>query len=310
MLDRVGCSSRVREELEHALSAGQKVTAKIQWLPGLRSHESAWLHCTPLQSNGIIGVWMIILVDEEEEFAEPPPPSAPATAPALVQDFTDKPASGDIPQPTPWESIKHYQQADGNHGSSSTSDSSQTAFSDPIKPSVERVTPLHRKALEPVPLTFVSSKAKSDTDPSISALKLRHGVATRSPHDAEEFQSVEDEFDLPIQGRRKPKEKSYSYESVLDHRVSTNYVYNRTGSRGKDMSTSSDSLDNTVPSISQAQDLKWRQININRTHTGRPGRDGQAPVKLPGHPKIEENQRRPVWKTKKSLSPYGVLFDD
>lgn len=305
-MDRVGCSSRVRDDLEHALSAGQKVTAKIQWLPGLRSHENAWLHCTPLQSAGNIGVWMIILVDEEEEFAEPAP--APASAP--VQNVIDKPALNDIPQPTPWESIKHYQQADGNHGSSSTSNSSQTAFSEPIKPTVEKVIPLHKKALDSVPLPYVSSKAKSDTGPSNSASKLRHGVATRSPHDAEESRSVDDEFNLPIQGRRKTEGKSYSYESVLDHGVSIDHDYNITGSRGKDRSTSSDSLDNTVPSISQAQDLKWRQININATHAGVPGHGGRAPIKLPGRPKIEEKQRAPVWKTKKSLSPYGVLFED
>ncbi|KAL9038196.1 MAG: hypothetical protein Q9214_005383, partial [Letrouitia sp. 1 TL-2023] len=304
LMDRVRCSSRVRDELEHALSSGQKVTAKIQWLPGLRSHGSAWLHCTPLQNAGIIGVWMIILVDEGEESAEP----APAPAPP-VQDFIDKPAPSDIPQPTPWESIKHYQQADGNHGSSSTSNSSQTAFSDPIKPTVEKVIPLHRKALESVPLPFVSSKAKPDAGPSKSASKLRPGIESLSPHDAE-VRSVDDEFELPIQGRRKTKGKNYSYESVFDHGVSTDHDYNMTSSRGKGMSASSDSHDNTAPSISQAQDLKWRQININATHAGVTGNGGRAPIKLPGRPKVEENQRPPVWKTKKSLSPYEVLFED
>ncbi|KAL9613411.1 MAG: hypothetical protein Q9167_002059 [Letrouitia subvulpina] len=306
LMDRVGCSSRVREELEHALSAGQKVTAQVQWLPGLRSHGSAWLHCTPLQSAGIIGVWMIILVDERDEFIEPAP--APASAP--VQGVVDRRAPSDIPQPTPWESIKHYQQADGNNGSSSASNSSQTTFSDPIKPVVEKAIPLHRKALDSVPLPFVPSKAKTDTSPSGSAFKLRSRAATRSPHDAEESRSVDDEFDLPIQGRRKAKLESYSYESVLDHSGSTNHDHIMTGSRGKSVSASSDSHDNTVPSIFQAQDLKWRQIDNNATHTGVLRRGGRAPIKLPGRPNVEEYQRQPVWKTKKSLSPYGVLFED
>lgn len=68
-LDRIGGSSRVREELSTALAEGRGVTAKIRWLS--RADEGGrnrWIHCTPLiGSNGHIGVWMIVLIDDDQE---------------------------------------------------------------------------------------------------------------------------------------------------------------------------------------------------------------------------------------------------
>ncbi|TQV98438.1 PAS-like protein [Cordyceps javanica] len=102
LLDRIGGSLRVREQLVDALAAGQGVTAKVKWLNAskrkhnrparkksninhpLEAHLDAdddidtveepeppgrprWLHCTPLSgSNGKVGVWMIVIVDEED----------------------------------------------------------------------------------------------------------------------------------------------------------------------------------------------------------------------------------------------------
>jgi hypothetical protein len=68
-LERIGGSSRVREELEHALAEGRGVTAKVRWLSKFSEGEgrSRWIHCTPLLgSNGNVGVWMVVLVDPSE----------------------------------------------------------------------------------------------------------------------------------------------------------------------------------------------------------------------------------------------------
>ncbi|KAF9638505.1 hypothetical protein BFW01_g9402 [Lasiodiplodia theobromae] len=83
-MDRIGGSSRVREELEQALASGRGVTAKVRWLSSLRPDDdgrSRWIHCTPLLGqNGSVGVWMIVLVDDPasgmvRKFRAPPPVS-------------------------------------------------------------------------------------------------------------------------------------------------------------------------------------------------------------------------------------------
>lgn len=107
LLDRIGGSNRMREQLVQALSAGQGVTAKVKWLNASRRSKSRptqkksnfnhpleahldadddldtvaepepagrsrWLHCTPLAgSNGKVGVWMIVIVDDDESQSRP-----------------------------------------------------------------------------------------------------------------------------------------------------------------------------------------------------------------------------------------------
>lgn len=116
LLDRIGGSARIREQLVDALAAGQGVTAKVKWLNTSRrknqrpsqkksniSHpleahlevdddvdtitepepagRARWLHCTPLAgSNGKVGVWMIVIVDDEERPARPVGIVAPPVA--------------------------------------------------------------------------------------------------------------------------------------------------------------------------------------------------------------------------------------
>ncbi|KID86814.1 PAS-like protein [Metarhizium guizhouense ARSEF 977] len=102
LLDRIGGSTRMRDQLVQALANGQGVTAKVRWLTAnhrrhanrplrkrnqgdhpLEAHlriddhdddvndeigRSRWLHCTPLTgSNGHVGVWMIVIIDEEPD---------------------------------------------------------------------------------------------------------------------------------------------------------------------------------------------------------------------------------------------------
>ena len=70
-MNKIGGSTRVRNELTSALAEGRGVTAKVRWV--FKTDEEGrnrWIHCTPLLgSNGRIGVWMVVLVDEEQEIS-------------------------------------------------------------------------------------------------------------------------------------------------------------------------------------------------------------------------------------------------
>ncbi|KAJ0160953.1 Phototropin-2 [Colletotrichum tanaceti] len=68
-MDRIGGSNRVREGLSHAFADGHGVTAKVRWISKSSSEGRVrWIHCTPLLgSNGVVGVWMVVLVDDETE---------------------------------------------------------------------------------------------------------------------------------------------------------------------------------------------------------------------------------------------------
>ena len=81
-MDRIGGSTRVRDDLSSALTEGRGVTAKVRWVS--RADEDGrnrWIHCTPLLgSNGQIGVWIVVLVDDDQEFSrrwKQAPPVAP-----------------------------------------------------------------------------------------------------------------------------------------------------------------------------------------------------------------------------------------
>lgn len=91
LMERVGgCSAQMRGRIEHALTRGRRVTARVRWMPpggggakegesgaGLPSPAAAaasagaearnrWLHATPLLGkDNEVGVWMVVLVDEE-----------------------------------------------------------------------------------------------------------------------------------------------------------------------------------------------------------------------------------------------------
>ena len=81
-MERIGGSSRVRDELSTALAEGRGVTAKVRWVSRVEDEgRNRWIHCTPLLgSNGQIGVWMVVLVDDTEELSrrwKQAPPVAP-----------------------------------------------------------------------------------------------------------------------------------------------------------------------------------------------------------------------------------------
>lgn len=81
-LDKIGGSTRVREELSAALAEGRGVTAKVRWVTKAdEDGRNRWIHCTPLLgSNSHIGVWMVVLVDDDQELSrrwKQAPPVAP-----------------------------------------------------------------------------------------------------------------------------------------------------------------------------------------------------------------------------------------
>ena len=66
IMDKLGGSARVRNELSQALEDGREVTAKVRWKTN--EHEESqdrWIFFTPLiGKKGEIGVWMAILEDD------------------------------------------------------------------------------------------------------------------------------------------------------------------------------------------------------------------------------------------------------
>ncbi|RKF55772.1 putative white collar protein [Erysiphe neolycopersici] len=66
-MSKIGGSQRVRDELLRAFADGHGVTAKVKWVSRSDPEgRNRWIHCTPLVGlNGIIGVWMVVIVDDE-----------------------------------------------------------------------------------------------------------------------------------------------------------------------------------------------------------------------------------------------------
>lgn len=89
LMDKIGGSKRIRDELTQAMAEGQGVTAKVRWTSRTTGDgRPRWIHCTPLVgSNGAVGVWMVVIVDDDADGAsekrrrEAPPVSASGVRP-------------------------------------------------------------------------------------------------------------------------------------------------------------------------------------------------------------------------------------
>ncbi|KAL8717649.1 MAG: hypothetical protein Q9225_005122 [Loekoesia sp. 1 TL-2023] len=322
LMGQIGGSARVRDDLYHALEAGQKVTAKVQWLSkSFQDGRARWIHCTPLISaNGLIGVWMVILVDDDEE---PPAPSVLAQSEPLP----NKIGLNDVPAPTPWESTKidRVQQNDTDR-SPSTADSSQTAFSDSAKPIFEKIPSAVKGVPETVSLPFASTKMKTSnagvvttdfkcdaqpaTDDWIEAKLIRKSTESaawsRSRQNRPHFDQPPDVQPFLVRPGPRIAGKAYSFDSNSEHGISADDERNSIGSRSGGRPASQESNTTAIRSKVQPPDIRWRKVE---DQGGVPGRGGRAAIKLPGRPS-QEGERPMVWKTKKSLSPYGFLFND
>ncbi|KAJ4387605.1 hypothetical protein N0V93_008201 [Gnomoniopsis smithogilvyi] len=72
LMDRIGGSPQLRNQIEQAMTNGQSVTAKVKWIPNPKKVQNVarnrWIHATPLLGrDGEVGVWMVVLVDDERE---------------------------------------------------------------------------------------------------------------------------------------------------------------------------------------------------------------------------------------------------
>lgn len=319
-MDQIGGSPRVRGDLYHALESGQKVTAKVQWLSKTSQDGHArWIHCTPLISaTGLIGVWMVILVDDDEE------PSA-SDEPAQPEVLSSKTGPNDASAPSRWETAK----ADPNQSidcSPSTANSSQTAFSDPAKPIFEKVPTVAKEIPEIVNLPFASTKMRA-SNVGISTTDLKpNAQATaedwiepklprqstdsnsgkrQSPNRPRFGQSADNTQAFIVRAGPRIAGKTYSFDSHSEHGISPDDDRNSNRSRVSSRPTSQESNITSIKTNIQPPDIRWRKIE----NQSLPIRGGRAPIKLPGRP-MQEIERPPVRKTKKSLSPYGFLFND
>ena len=156
-MSRIGSSTRVRDDLAHALEVGRKVTAKVQWLTkGSQKSRARWIHCTPLLGvNDAVGVWMVILVDDDEEIAEE---IEQQVAPSNMGG-NNRLGSSYTAEAIPWDSEGQKT----THGISTTiwsgSDKSNKSTDDTTKPALRR--PLFRQP--------------SDIDESNSQVTIRSG---------------------------------------------------------------------------------------------------------------------------------------
>ena len=338
-MDQIGGSSRVRDDLYYALEAGQKVTAKVQWLSTSSDNgRPRWIHCTPLISaSGLIGVWMVILVDDEEKPTVPPKTSQPAPLPATME-------LSDVPESNRWDpSRPERTQQSGSSGTPSTADSSHTAVSESARPVFEKVPSIIKEVPETVSLPFVSDRVRSPNAgisthqhkplPSPPPISFVEPDEPRSSTDSPPWsrQQAQDQLQhqqqhgrhrhgqspgtkspagQPFTTRPGPRIAGKSYSFSSEHGLSSEDGHHSVSSRGGDRPTSRDPSHST-PNQSNIPpaDIRWRKPDENRG--GVLGRGGPVPVKLPGRSSQDSGGQRPTaWKTKKSLSPYGFLFNE
>ncbi|KAL9011715.1 MAG: hypothetical protein Q9173_003466 [Seirophora scorigena] len=326
LMEQIGGSPRVRDDLYHALEAGQKVTAKVQWLSkSSHNSRSRWIHCTPLISaNGLIGVWMVILVEDDEG----PPAAAASAAPEALPSKT---GSTDVAAPTPWESPKANHSQRQENRSPSTANSSQTAFSDPAKPAVDKIPSPVKEDPETVSLPFAAPKPRSLTA-AISVTEIKPDdqvtgmdwVEPDHPRQSADLMTwsrpqqsrnrYEQQPDIqPLHVRPGPRiaGKVYSFNSSSENGISADDEPRSSHSRGgSDRPTSPASNLTASRTNVQPHDFRLRKMEdqLERLQS----RGEPAPIKMPGRASQDPDVVRPaVWKTKKkSLSPYGFLFDD
>ncbi|KAL8917251.1 MAG: hypothetical protein Q9172_005926 [Xanthocarpia lactea] len=347
LMDQIGGSSRVRDDLYYALEAGQKVTAKVQWLSkSFDNGRPRWIHCTPLISaSGLIGVWMVILVDDEEKPAVSPNKSQPGPLPTTME-------LSDVPESNHWDPAKlERTQQSGSSGTPSTADSSHTAVSESARPVFEKVPSIIKEVPETVSLPFVSGKVRSPNAgisthqhkplPSPPPISFVEPDEPRSSTDSlpwsrqqaqeqHQYQHQPQHQQQQQQGRHRHGQspetkspavqpfttrpgpriagKSYSFNS--EHGLSSEDGHHSVSSKGGDRPTSRDP-NHSTPNHSNIPlpDIRWRKPDDNRG--GVLGRGGPVPVKVPGRSSQDSGGQRPTaWKTKKSLSPYGFLFNE
>lgn len=314
LMSQLGGSQRVREELEQALEVGRKVTAKVQWISKTaQSAPSKWIHCTPLLGiNGLIAVWMVILVDDVQAEEK-------QRAPVPVERNLPNELGARTAEALPWvtEGAPGLSGTIGNsfREGSGSSNASQAAPSndgsrnsnDPLPPIPERNR--LRKGI-PTSMRRPSDGAKNATvTPFATKLDPRYKVKVWSgaEGDKQEQSMEENARPKPWQPRfGQPPDivgstvrpgpringRAYSFNSNSEHGISADDEQ-ANGSVGSDRPTSRSSSNAPLSTTGQPVGLP--------IHT-----PGSATTKLQNGAETRPFTR----KTYKSLSPYGVLFDE
>lgn len=318
-MGQIGGSSRVRGELEKALEAGRKVTAKVQWISRPADNtRSRWIHCTPLLGvNSLIAVWMVILVDDDNDQgsrdraplkAELSEQSAIRTTEVLPWDSTDESVSADDAR----------NGLDATSVSPSASQTTSANHDTRRPPSLTPVLPernrLKKQRLGPENLLseFYDENCVSSAKiaPFASNIDLRYNVSIWSDTQEQELNSgLVKDSSKP--GQAKPR--FGDPPNVIDPNVS--HFSTRPGPRinGKAYSFNSTS-EHGISAEDESAHGKEDERSVSRssssaaTRTSGPSIQSRGEMSVSG--KSHGNSERSTRKTYKSLSPYGVLFND
>lgn len=317
-MGQIGGSQRVRDDLEHALEVGRKVTAKVQWISKpAQLTRPRWIHCTPLLGiNGLIAVWMVILVDdvEEEEKGHAHEPIRPTTSNESARSTSEA---------LPWETAGRPGPSGtvGNgfvegSGSSNSSQKSGVGTRNPYdltppvpernrlrkgKPTNVRIPPSTSRdnmvgAYSMLGASVSPFAASNDTGYKV---KVWSGGVEDEPkqsmEDTSRLRGARPRFGqspVDVGGSGSPLSavrpgpringRAYSIDSTSERGISVN----EEGPTG--------SVDDDRPMSRGSSLIPPSPVNVPR---------------MPDQP-IEAETRRPGRRTYKSLSPYGILFDN
>ena len=253
LMGHVGGSTRVRDDLSHALEVGRKVTAKVQWLSkGSPKFQARWIHCTPLLgSNDAVGVWMVILVDDEED-NEAKGAQEVVTSDVPVEKRLDPEY---MAQALPWNTEKQDK---------------------------------------------LTNRTRNNADVVTGQVAKR--PLFRLPTDTRDPGPI-------VRAGPKIAGKAYSFTSSSDRGVGASDASSAGGDSSRPTSASS-SAGTPLQSAMQPK-VKY---NGRPSLTMDSDRARKPPIHMPYQPSEDERGGSdgilPVRKTYKSLSPYGILFED
>lgn len=316
-MGQIGGSQKVRDDLAHALEIGRKVTAKVQWISKpANDTRSRWIHCTPLLGvNSLIAVWMVILVNDADDGQKRPSQAPPG--PSIV-DYADSTTAAILP----WTSIENSGTSgvvrdglgtdiinrSGSQGSFDGQNDNRTGRRPPrnLVPVAPERNRLRKEREGPERFPSGSSQshgASAITAPFASKTDSRYNVSIWS--ESQEPKASASKERLLKQGKPLLGEPSDIAGSNLapfavrpGPRINGKaYSLNSASERG--ISANDDAThgnDDERPS-SQSSSLA-------------PMRGTGPPIHLPFSEHSREDDRPPTRKTYKSLSPYGVLFND
>ena len=261
LLNKIGGSARVRDDLAHALGVGRKVTAKVQWLSKTAPKSRArWMHCTPLLGvNDAIGVWMVILVDDENDSEGEPEKQEPASR------ANNRPAINYTADAIPW---------DVERQNASRMGTSTSVWSEGGESRNRPQEPTRNKLKKPL------LRQTSDTKESTQVAP----IVRPGPR---------------IAG------KAYSFNSSNDGQITVDDSIVPAGNDSRPSSSNS-----SIPTPMQiSMQPKLRLAEQRSTSIEVPK---SPPVNMPYRPSIDSkaDSTKPVRRTYKSLSPYGLLFED